>query len=125
MEFDFKPELWLRILHDNPVLIVLIAGALGGSALTQAIKLSYLAWFKQPVTDARFHNSVMWLAIVATFALTNALWEGLIGETHSGLRHVVSAVAGMSAPLSYKTVKALVAWKWPGFAERWFTGAQP
>jgi hypothetical protein len=125
VEFEFHPDQWLRIAQEHPVILVLIGGALGGSALTQAVKLTYLAWCQgmhPQITDARFRNSVMWLAILSTFLFTNELWENLIGEHGSGLRHVVSVTSGISAPLTYKTVRALVAWKFPGFAAKWFSG---
>ena len=118
MEFQFRPDQWLEILQHNPVLIVLLAGAAGGMAFTQIIKSLYLAFRTTAISRARYMSSVRLLAVIATYVLTNLLWSQIIGELHSGLRHIVGLTSGLIAPFLYSIVKAAIAVKWPTFAAK-------
>lgn len=124
MDFEFHPEQWLEIARHNPVLVVLFGGQLGGAALTQAAKRTYVAWANgSKISDKRYANSVMWFAILWTFIATNALWEAMIGDHSSGLRHVVSGIAAVAAPFAvYPLVRWAVAKKFPDFADKWMSG---
>ena len=118
---DFEPGKWLQIIQDHPVILVLFGGLVGGSAFTQVIKITYLAMVDplHAVSVQRYRASSMWLAILATFFFTNRLWEFLIGQLHTGFRHVVAVIAAFAAPFVYKGLKALVATRWPNFAASW------
>ena len=117
---EFEPEKWLEILKHNPVLVVMLGGLIGGNAITQTVKLTYLAWFKVEAVDmARYRVSVMWLAVLTTFLLTNRLWEMFIGERDTGLRHVSGLIVALASPWVYRGVKAGVAWKFPEWTARW------
>lgn len=117
---DFEPSHWLEILRNNPVLVVMLGGLVGGNAITQTVKLTYLAWFKVAAVDMdRYRVSVMWLAVLTTFLLTNRLWEAFIGGKDTGLRHVAGLIVALASPWVYRVVKAGVAWKWPDFAAKW------
>jgi len=117
---DVEPSHWLEILHNNPVLLVIVGGMVGGNAATQTVKLTYLAWFKVDAVEMdRYRISVMWLAVLTTFLLTNRLWEAFIGEKGTGLRHVAALIAALASPYVYRGAKAAVAWKFPEWAAKW------
>jgi hypothetical protein len=116
---DFHPDRWLAILVQYPVITVLVAGAVGGMCLTQVVKSIYFAWFNgTKISDSRYRASVLMLTVLVTFLFTNELWEGLIGEHGTGLRHVVSLISACTAPYAYKGARGLIAWKWPGLAAK-------
>lgn len=118
MGIEFHPDQWLEIFKNNPVLIVLVAGTVGGTAATQIVKQLWLAFFNAQVATARYKAIVRLVAVLATFAFTNELWETFIGEHGSGLRHVVSLTSAVASPFTYVMVRAAIAWKFPAFAAR-------
>ena len=119
MEIDFGH--WLEIYKNNPVLLVLTGGMVGGSAVTQAVKATYLAWITKAsaVSVTRYRNTCMWLAILLTFYLTNRFWMLYIGDNGTGLRHMACSISAFASPFVYKGVKALISVKWPNFAAKW------
>jgi hypothetical protein len=119
MDFEFHPDQWLRMLQQYPVLQVLLGGAIGGTCFTQLVKKSAAAFAPLAISDRRYRVSVLWLSVLSTFSTTNWLWLGIIHDTGTGLRHVVSIIAGVSSPFSYDGMRALVAWKFPEFAAKW------
>jgi len=121
MGFEFHPDQWLRIMSDYPVLLVLLAGLVGGAGVTQLVKRTYLGFVAAAdrVSEPRYRVSVMWLAVLSTGLLTGRIWDMMIGDHHTGLHHAVAVVAGVSAPYVYRITKAVVGWKFPAFAKAW------
>jgi hypothetical protein len=101
---DFHPSLWADVFRQNPVLMVLLGGLVGGLALTQTVKVLYLQYKlgTLPVTDGRYSGSLYLLALLSTAFFTNRLWEFIIGEHGSGLRHLVALIAGLACPYVFK-----------------------
>jgi hypothetical protein len=119
---DFHPSLWAEVFRQNPVLAVLLGGLVGGLAVTQTAKVLYLQYKlgTLPVTDHRYSLSVYALALLSTFLFTNRLWEFLIGEKQSGLRHVVSLIAGLACPYVFQGLRWGV-----GVVKRRYNGGTP
>lgn len=116
---DFDIGHWIELAKHNPLLIVLVVGTIGGVAVTQLVKATYLAFANgSRISDKRYRVSVQWLAALLTFLITNELWELMIAERETALRHVVSAVSGVLAPHTYNWAKAGIAWKWPALADK-------
>lgn len=120
MQFEFKPDEWLGILHNYPVLWILFGGLLGGSAVTQLLKMTLLAIVDTTRIRLYTYRAVMyWLATVFTGFLTFYLWRSALPTGAYGLERMSSIIIGLSSPYAYRFVKALVGWKFPGFANRW------
>lgn len=110
----FNLGAWADVFHRYPVLIVLAAGCAGGIAITEFAKRAYKAWSlgTQPIPDARYDLGVTTHAILWAFYFTNRLWQYVIGENGTGLRHLVALIAGVCCPLVYSLgMMAIQAWK--------------
>jgi hypothetical protein len=115
---EFHPSQWLEILAKYPVISVLLGGAVGGMCLTQILKQVYFALPIRTLSDARYTALVLVVTVIVTFLFTNELWETVIGDHGSGLRHVVSLASACTAPYAYKGLRIVIAWKWPGLAAK-------
>lgn len=115
---DFHPSQWVQVFRDNPVLMILLGGTVGGVALTQTLKL---IWFTLEIdVGKRWYNlGVVIFATGSTYIFTDQLWLGFNLTTGTGLRHIVSLISAIAAPYTYKGTKALVATRWPNFAAKW------
>ena len=79
-----------------PVLWVLLAGMAFGTALTQLLKSTYLAFLGASVLTAevsrhRYEISVKWLSALSTYAFTLLLWHAMFrhsGPGRSSMRRV-------------------------------------
>lgn len=118
MEFEFHPSDWLAILQQEPVILVLLGGMIGGIALTQTAKLTWYT-FNIEVGVRPYRLGATIFATVATFTITDYLWSELGLTTGTGLKHVTSFISAIAAPYTYKAAKALVATRWPNFAAKW------
>ena len=117
MDFHFDPHELLEALAHWPVLWVLGAGLSFGTAATQIIKKTWLAFMTKPVSVQRYRISVRWLSALTTYGFTLGLWHSVL--SHGGLEEWVCAGTGLMSPLVYQGVKALVATRWPDFAHHW------
>jgi hypothetical protein len=104
---EFHPSQWVDVFRQNPVLSVLLGGLVGGLTFTQTIKVLYNGFklSSVPVSDGRYTASLYALALIATFFFTNRLWEFIIGERGSGLRHIVAVIAGLACPYVFKACR--------------------
>ena len=108
----------IEIFTSHPIFIVVIFGQLFGFSFTQMIKKTYMAFRAEtnPVSIKRYQISVLWLAVCSTFFFTIILWRRIVG--HDGFEIVVSAGCGFFAPVDYRIVKGIIAWKFPGLADK-------
>lgn len=111
---------WLEIFKHNPVLIVLVAGLLAGTFVTQAIKYTYLSLSPGKVSNARYSVGVWWLAILLSAAFTKWFWIALLPTEFNlhGLGNVVSITAGFGSPCLYWLAKRLLSWWKPDLAAK-------
>lgn len=117
---DFDVSKWFDVFQRNPVLIVALGGLLIGIAFTQAVKKTWLAFGNiNAISIDRYQVSCMWLAILSSFFATHMLWSAFIREDAYGMNRAVSLLVSIPAPLTYKLIKAVVAWKFPSFAKLW------
>lgn len=100
-----------------PVLLVMLLGQIFGTAFTQLVKKTYIAFSPHRVSLPRYRVSVRWLSALATYLFSVLLWDGMLG--HSGAEEIVCIGAAFASPLAYDGVRAVVAWKWPDFAVKW------
>jgi hypothetical protein len=115
---DFNPATWIELLKHNPVLEVILGGLLLGTAITQAVKKTWLAFADTTrITQARYRVSCMWLAILSTMFATYVMFHTIIaGVDAHGLGKVVAVSSGIAAPLVYVWTRALIKWKFPALA---------
>ena len=109
------------LMAQFPAILVLMGGVVFGSGLTQLVKKTYVAFQPVPqVSPARFKASVRWLSALCTYLFTVALWHGML--PHQGSEEVIAMGTAFCSPLVYDGARALIAWKFPLFAQHWGAG---
>ena len=117
MEIPYLHEL-LETLVRLPVLWVLGAGMVFGLGATQFLKLGWLAFGNtQAVTERRFTFSIRAFSAGATWLFSLGIWHSVL--SHGGLEEWICAGWGIASPIVYDSLRALVAWQFPGFASHW------
>lgn len=117
---DLDPAHWLDEASHHPILVILMVGMMGGMAISQFVKMAFLAFGDTTkITLMRYRLSMYILALLNTSVVTHVIWEDSQPPPFHGLDDISSIINGFICPFAYRGVKALVAWKWPGFAEKW------